>query len=1677
MSEIYPQSVFENQTNGTVFYKEGKLNDPMMPAKTAGIFESWRYSFDDGRQVFKATDGSDKVYEKRIIKDRFGNPHWSEWFEISEAENKGVKAIAINGQPLLLPNADGAIKLHITPQMIDTYTKAEISRLIERGVASTSAQSYTYVKWDDTCSTAYEVLRKAYPEEPDGDIISNYFIVEPKPIKGDIGQESNKATYFMYDTAKADFVEIDNSVDMRAYVSYTAFNEHANDDVAHITADERTLWNKAADDADASVANIEDIYAKLAEYNKTIEDHMADIGEATSPHITIDERARLNSVFENTKEMPQDESRYVVNNGDYVLAYEQPQTSSDVESNVVKTLDSLTARKDGDVLLAESDNLAQVLADIRASNNVVTRVAVRLSNINISKKDAKLNLVGDNGYISDDVTSQTLRTFDLPLNTLPSSLSLKLSDSTATAVFAFTVTVEYKKMLAVDIGDPERKLAVNLVGPEDALPSYNGTPLTDIVKDSAESAKWGNITGDISAQTDLDLKIANAISGKLNVGDMTSHLRFDVYRDGLIKSICQQLDNAEEKTVEVKGKDGAYNKDTAIITGVKAAIADLKSAGYVVYYTRLVIDNISVYNDENGNPLPVSFATDNSGIAQSGNVSGAFNWDWPSNSFESFDSVYLKGNNAQYITNAKIVIKAVKYGDITIGMDNETTGKKYSVTIEAETLNETATSIVLSSTANVSIKAGTSAQISANEVLSLGSTAYSYDDEKENDKVSIYGQEADKRYASREKYEKTAETLETEISDREAADTAEKEAREAADTAIESSLNDRIGTLEGTVTAKLEEADKKANETLDKATELANEVKDEAAKVQTNLDTEINDRKNADSEIIAKADEDRASFEALKASYDETIPTLATKAELEYASEGNTEAYDLVINDSDELTKTVSDGTFEAAKRILFKTGDYILTGEFDSAKVLNLSSVRYIKGETPVSVTLDLAGVTSYEKTVFDNIDFTVGKTEIAYSGERTLEVTASGSTAIELLPEYSVYKIDIEDDASLTFTNAADGKEYVFYIDQKDEPKTVKITNFTYNSNAEFGKGLDNQNAKERTVIRAIARNTPTKDAFIISEVIYGVLYQSDSSQLIKVLAKNTTVSVYKSTVKEQAVSFAEDEEIAVTYPGKSFSLEPKILDGYAHAEDGEDYTVELNDGTVIGTGKCNELTSFTVPETVSENETIYVRFHLKPQLVTLAVDDIYSKYLSKKDGLVKVQAGRPAEITLEAADGFVLYGVTHDQISSIYEGEMPYQFTPAVKTDRLDYTLQIVPKLYADFDDFTLTTVSEYPFNKESVALIGANSFLIEPEFKYDVKNDANFGTAYTAAPITLIASSYYEGSVSFADAGKTQTAAITFNDTALDQSVSIEFAIAHHGDTVTKTFYIGNIDSAYIVSDELELTNGKYILRTYANESKKFTFTADLKNVNDLSGTWAISGNGRSIAAIDSFEDNKVVIAAAKNGTATLQFTSAFTGITYSVAIETRVYAKSAVCSDIQAYTDSTVTPAVTFYDYNGDAVTATKLYDSSFAYKSSSDYLNVDSETSIYVNNVQLPDGVTLVEETYTAEMNDTGLPTEVTEGKITVLPKKFKISFTIAKDTAITLVTVQASTSVVNNSCYAATGSTVSVTIKLANGSKATANAAALEAAFGNITQLYDGDGLYIATFKMPTHDVAFELA
>jgi len=89
---IYSQDTFNNQVNGTVFYREGRLED--LPTAKTGIFESWKYDFEAGRQVFRATEEGrhGKIYEKRLVKDINGVPRWTGWMEIPSGEAHGVQA-------------------------------------------------------------------------------------------------------------------------------------------------------------------------------------------------------------------------------------------------------------------------------------------------------------------------------------------------------------------------------------------------------------------------------------------------------------------------------------------------------------------------------------------------------------------------------------------------------------------------------------------------------------------------------------------------------------------------------------------------------------------------------------------------------------------------------------------------------------------------------------------------------------------------------------------------------------------------------------------------------------------------------------------------------------------------------------------------------------------------------------------------------------------------------------------------------------------------------------------------------------------------------------------------------------------------------------------------------------------------------------------------------------------------------------------------------------------------------------------------------------------------------------------------------------------------------------------------------------------------------------------------
>ena len=110
-----------------------------------------------------------------------------------------------------------------------------------------------------------------------------------------------------------------------------------------------------------------------------------------------------------------------------------------------------------------------------------------------------------------------------------------------------------------------------MVGPENTVPTYNGKPLNELYG----GAQWKDIVGDINLNEALDKKLADALNKAVKVANENDQLRYDVFRDGLIRSICQQTGDLEEKTFEMKASSGKYLEGQALFEGKKISSKEL----------------------------------------------------------------------------------------------------------------------------------------------------------------------------------------------------------------------------------------------------------------------------------------------------------------------------------------------------------------------------------------------------------------------------------------------------------------------------------------------------------------------------------------------------------------------------------------------------------------------------------------------------------------------------------------------------------------------------------------------------------------------------------------------------------------------------------------------------------------------------------------------------------------------------------------------------------------------------------------------------------------------------------------------------------------------------------------------------------------------------------------------
>lgn len=1665
--EIYAQTTFNNQANGSVFYKEGKLNDPML-GNVNGIFQSWKYSFDTGKQIFKAKD-SEKVYEKRLIKDPNGNPKWSQWVEICPGEANGIQAIAINNQPLLLPNADGAIKLQITPQMIDTYTKREIYDMINSKADEIMTSGYVYVHWVDGCTTPQEVLEHTFPE---GGELSRFYIVEPKAEEG----VANKSTYW-YFNEDGQWKTLTDLPSLNAFVTQVAFNEHTQDKVIHITQEEREKWN------DYDRIN-QETQAIVTEAKETFEEHANNINKPNSPHITQEEREKLLYAYDNIKELPEGPGRYVIENKNYVKDYSQYEIDDTVKSQSIKNTKTITLSH-GDALIAFDENFQVSYAEIVNQGNFIEGLKINLNNI-ILPLNVTWQLEADNGWVSETYSSVNQSvTIDIPAEKLPKALHIKFSNTDSTMTVGSTdYSIEYRKKTALNIGDDNRVLPLNFVGPEGVVPMYNGKPLNEITNEDTGSARWGKITGNVDLQQDLIQKVNELVRSKVENPELGEPYRYDIYGNGTLKSIIQNIGEEKLDTIEIS--NGTLKENKILIEGIKNKVKALRNAGYWVTNIKLVAENIACTNGADGEIIPVYFETDNIDYEPSPSVVGAFEYNWPNK--PDFDKIYLRGGKIEYITNAKLEIRYVAFSDIKIGLYDEIARKYYNMIVSAgnydltaDEYKTTASNIILESADEIELLA---------KLTKLGSE-YDYDDEKTDGKVEVYGEEIDTRYASRGKFE--AEVASTsERFDNVNNDVAELSARVTA-------AEDRVSSAISDIDAKSAEIDGKLTDFQEQLNETNTKIDNLDETVRTSVENLLKaDEENAegDATIFGRvtsleegAEETRAEIEEIKADY------MKKDEVLDVVSDSTREKFDLILTDSGEFTEAVKSGAFEQAERILFHKGEFSFTDEALYARPIDFTNIKYVKGELPCSIKcLNDAQVApiNYVDTKFENIDIKIGDFVIEKNGKRTLVVEATGNTVINLPENYGIIQIDLKDDAEITFAGAPNGKDYTVQICQGDEVKNVKFTNFFVNDNAdiEFSNGLEHQKAGNKTIIEMTADNKVAADAFIIKEVIYGALEGSNLDGLIKVVAKNTSCKLYKTKVLEQAVSYNEDEVIGYYKPGKTFSLNPSILDGFAHNASGFDYTVVSSNGIEIGKGKCEETTVFTVPLNLAAEDEIYVEFEVEPQLVTFVMDEDCSEYTSNLRGFTSVQTKfGTAEIQFNMKSGFYAYAIQKDDEAphALGQESLPWVFVTPARASRENFTVYIKPLFVALFNDFDFTTLSSHNFDKSRICLGGANNFDIEAKLPNRVKEDPNYGTLYTQALLTLLPSEYYgNGSIELTSNGKDQTMSVDVYEDAIGKYITFSFGLPN-GDTLTKEMYVANIDQFNIINDDLELVDGKYILDTIVNENRKYTFKADLEASNvidDYSGKWTISDE--TVASIDEINDNVITIQAKKIGTVTLSFKSNFTNLTSSVTLEVVTHAKAVSGPENMVVKQlAEFTPQLKWYDFNDNVCKASDVSDTTgkFVVASekgdhiSSDYLIDEYESYLVVTDYPLD--APSREAFYRYQTNDETV--ECRESKVTIIPVEMLITFS-TENTNITGVKVF-NVNYFNNelsvyNCKAAPDSVVTFIFTLKTGETLPESSiTAIERAFGTSAQkVLNVPGRATIDIKMPYHEVEFTI-
>jgi hypothetical protein len=638
---IYPIEVYDKQENGTIFYKEGILNDEMRSVGP-GILESWRYNFSAGKQVFRATgEGANEgvIYEKRLARDESGNPYWTNWIEIPRGEANGIQAIAVNAGPLRLPNEDGAIKLEITPELLGVFTKSEAAGLIDSKLAQHWSDTHQYFEWPITVDPEYSwthVQALSYLAEqlysvPEG-MEGTLYTLSPKRHVDDF------ATQWLWNSkdGKYQWIQISGGDALEAWVSQREFDTHNNDQVRHITADERAYWNAREADYDEKIsdsitkaeeelsAHIDDLIIHVTQADKdawyamtpqvqhdalkaAFEAHDTDaqaiqgdiLNRSKLRHVDSQDRAKWDAKMDGR--MPDKDKRYVARLDQWFKAFEQVNILAEEKSKIVfreggtfnVTTQQFMIPYKNDLDLGSFGAEFNTLFGVEKA--VIDRVTLTMS---------AFNTFGISGFFYTEDLNRRSERFNTKLSSDPfvwemgptpfTNLYVEF-DAPLTQVKpnlgGITITAYYRIMDMVQLGDEDNLLPVNIIGSPLHSLMYNGKPL-----DGIGSTLWGEIAGKIIDQADLTKYIADSVKDRLNVPTTVDGYHWLLTEGDLWTKALIQPGGVETKPEVISMSNTGFVSSGDIVIPT-STLTDLytagKTGGYSLLSTKIEMKRVS----------------------------------------------------------------------------------------------------------------------------------------------------------------------------------------------------------------------------------------------------------------------------------------------------------------------------------------------------------------------------------------------------------------------------------------------------------------------------------------------------------------------------------------------------------------------------------------------------------------------------------------------------------------------------------------------------------------------------------------------------------------------------------------------------------------------------------------------------------------------------------------------------------------------------------------------------------------------------------------------------------------------------------------------------------------------------------------------------------------------------